>query len=189
MADKKISDFTETTDIDASDLLEIENTGGNSRKITAGNLLKGGVWTLVSSTSPSGASEVDVTDLGSYNEVLVVARALTASVSGVRQIQVSTDNGSSFDTTAANYQTVSALGVEANAATAAIAYHGTNATAARTLVAHIKNLKGAVKVCTFRGAEYEILYVGSASDINAIRINNHTGGTISGGPVYVYARQ
>jgi hypothetical protein len=37
MADKKISDFTAVTTLGASDLLEIETSGGNSRKITAAN--------------------------------------------------------------------------------------------------------------------------------------------------------
>jgi hypothetical protein len=145
-------------------------------------------WTLISSTSPSAASQVDVTGLSGYDELLIVARALTASVSGVRQIQVSVDNGSSFDTTAANYQVVSTAGVESNAASAAIAYHTTGSTAARTLIAHIKNLKGAVKACSFKGADTDIIYVGSSSDVDAIRVNNNNGGTITGGPVYVYGR-
>ncbi len=35
MADKKISDFTAKTSIDAGDLIEIETAGGNSRKVDA----------------------------------------------------------------------------------------------------------------------------------------------------------
>lgn len=38
MADKKISDYTETTSVDPSDWFEIENTGGNSRKVKASNI-------------------------------------------------------------------------------------------------------------------------------------------------------
>lgn len=40
MADKKISDFTAATTLAAGDFLEIENAGGNSRKITAADVRK-----------------------------------------------------------------------------------------------------------------------------------------------------
>lgn len=56
MADKTINDLTATTSLSAGDLLEIENTGNNSRKITAQNaarelnLLAGG-WTIIKLTS------------------------------------------------------------------------------------------------------------------------------------------
>lgn len=147
----------------------------------------GSDWKLVGSNSPSAVANVDFTNLGGYNELLVIARALTASVSGVRCMQVSTDNGSTFDTTAANYQIISTAGVEANSA-AFMAYHATASTAARTLLAHIRNLKGAVKSCVFKGTDTEAIYVGSANDINAIRVICNNGGTISGGPIYVYGR-
>lgn len=41
MADKKISDFTAATTVASGDLFEMENAGGNSRKITAANLAAG----------------------------------------------------------------------------------------------------------------------------------------------------
>jgi hypothetical protein len=160
------------------------------RKLNSGAVSGTTKWTLVTTTSPSAVSTVDVNGLASYNEVLIVARNLTATVSGVRRIQVSTDNGTSFDNTGANYLSVSSLGAESTAATPGIGFHGTNSTAARTLICHIKNLKGAVKAATTNATLDTIngLYVGSSSDITAIRVDNHTGGTISGGPIYIYAR-
>jgi hypothetical protein len=143
-------------------------------------------WTAITPVSPSAVANVDFTGLGSYNELLIYAFDLTSTVSGVRAIQVST--GGVFDTTAASYQSVTTLGVKGNSATPAIAYHGTNSTNARTLIAHIKNLKGTVKECAFQGADTQVLYVGSASDIDGIRVLNHTGGNISGGPIYVFGR-
>lgn len=144
-------------------------------------------WETIHASSPSGAPSVDVADLGDYDELLIIARNLTATNSGVRRVQVSTDNGSSFDSTAANYQIVSAAGTEGNAATPAVAYHSTNTTAARTIIAHVKNTKGAVKCVTSVAGEIE--YVGSADPINAVRVDSHNGGTISGGPVYVLGRK
>lgn len=41
MADKKISDFTEATSAADDDFLELENVGGNSRKIKKKNLISG----------------------------------------------------------------------------------------------------------------------------------------------------
>lgn len=131
-------------------------------------------------------ANIDFVGLGSYNELLVICRGLVSANSGVRQVQVSTNNGSSFDTTAASYLLRAVAGTEANAATPAVGYHGTNATAARNVTVHIKNLKGATKEATSLAGE--ITYVGSSSDINAIRVNNHTGGNITAGTVRVYGR-
>lgn len=147
-----------------------------------------GGWTLAGIASPAAAANADFPDLGAYDEILVVARNLTASITGVRAIQVSTDNGATFDTNAANYRLVAATGVEGAPATPAIAYHSTNATAARTLIARMTT-KGDVKAAKgLSGGDQDIIYVGSVLDINAIRILNHAGGTISGGPIYVYGK-
>lgn len=65
MADKKISDFTEALSVDPSDWVEIENTGGNSRKVKAGLLV--GVYRLNSSTTSTGTPATTTeTDLLSY---------------------------------------------------------------------------------------------------------------------------
>jgi hypothetical protein len=188
MADTKTSDETAAAAFDGTELVRVVQGGGNKKATVAQFKAYGVGWTLVSSTSPSGAASVDVNNLAGYNEVLIIARALTASISGARAVQVSVDNGSTFDTTVANHQQISTAGVESNAASAAIGYHGTNSASARTLVTHIRNLKGAVKSANSLGNP-DILYVGGAgADINAIRVLNSTGGTISGGPVYVFAR-
>jgi hypothetical protein len=67
--------------------------------------------------------------------------------------------------------------------------HSTSTTAARTFITHIKNTKGAAKMAqVLTNTVSQILFVGSASDINAIRISNSAGGNITGGTVRVYAR-
>lgn len=158
-------------------------------------------WTLVDQTgAPAGGSstwtfstnvaQVDITGLGSFNELLVIARGLSTSVAGVRRIQVSTDNGATFDTTAANYIGVADTGIESNAPGVSISNHTTNSGSARTLVSHIKNLKGPVKYAYGNNTigNSHNLYVGSINDIDAIRINNNTGGNITAGTIYVFAR-
>jgi hypothetical protein len=166
-------------------------TAGNGITVTNGSGGSGNPtiavtgWVLISSTSPSAASSVDVNGLANYNEVLIVGRALTASSSGNRQVQVSVDNGSTFFTSSGDYVFLSTAAVE----TAATGMnHSTASTSARTIICHIKNTKGAVKACTLPNSSgTDWLFAASASDINAIRVSN-TAGTISGGPVYVYAR-
>jgi hypothetical protein len=59
MADKKISDFTAVTTLGASDLFEIETSGGNSRKITTANAsiaLAPALDGITDVTAPSPAS-------------------------------------------------------------------------------------------------------------------------------------
>lgn len=160
------------------------------RKVSASTGGGGGgsgssAWTEVHNSNPSGVANVDIINLGPYNELLIEIRGLASTVSGVRAVQVSTNNGSSFDTTAANYQIRAVAGTEANAATPAMGYHSTNSTAARNLKVHILNLKGPYKEAVSLAGE--IVYVGSSSDINAVRILNHNGGNITG-TIVAYAR-
>lgn len=131
-------------------------------------------------------ANIDFTGLGSFNELLVIARGLTAVGSHVRILQVSVDNGSSFYSSAGNYKTISVLGVEANVGS--FAFHGTSSTAARSLVVHILNMKGAAKWCRCNAAEADRVFDASASDINAIRVANGDGSNINGGTIRVYAR-
>lgn len=132
-------------------------------------------------------ANIDFIGLASFNELLVVARNLTNGTSGVRQLQVSVDNGSTYFSTNGDYLQISNTGVET--ATTAFAFHSTNSTAARSVVAHIVNTKGAAKFCNFSSLNsIQNLFVASSSDINAIRVSNIGGGNMTGGTVRVYAR-
>lgn len=149
-------------------------------------------WANVGSwTWSTNVAEVTFTGLSAYNELMVIIRGVTTSVSGVRRVQVGVDNGSSYFSGASDYLKVSDIGVEANADTPGIAYHSSNSAAARTLVAHILNTRGNVKVGEMNNATSSasrILFVGSTSDINAIRIDNHTGGNLTGGSILLLGR-
>lgn len=157
----------------------------------------GGAWALAGTGQTAtgvydfavdGAkANIDFAGLGSFNELLILGRGLTTSVLGVRQVLASVDDGVSFYNTSGDYVTVDGAGVEANSP--GFGNHSTTATAARTLIFQIFNTKGAAKLakCTSLTV-HQVLFVASASDINAIRVNNSGGGNITGGTVRVYAR-
>lgn len=129
---------------------------------------------------------IDFVGLGSFNELLVIARDLTDGTSGQRCVQASVNNGSSFYTASGDYISISTTGAASN--TTVLGLHDNISTAARTVIAHVRNLKGAAKFCSSNHSPGNILFVASASDINAIRITNLGGGNITGGTVRVYAR-
>lgn len=132
-------------------------------------------------------ANIDFVGLGSFNELLVLARSLTDGTTGVRALQVSVNNGSSFFSASGDYVYVDPNGVEN--ATTVMALHSTNSTSARTMVTHIVNMKGAVKMAhTNNSFGVQFLFVASSSDINAIRVFNTGGGNITGGTVRVFAR-
>jgi hypothetical protein len=151
---------------------------------TTGAATTGSTWTF-----STNVASVNVTGLGSYNELLIIARNITSSVSGVRDILASVDNGSTFFNTSGNYvRVVQASGTESNAVALGAA-GATSATTAQTVIVHLLNTKGPVKRAVNNGsANFDVLFVASASDINAIQLLNTGGGNLTGGSLYVYAR-
>lgn len=164
---------------------ELASASGSAAWALAGT---GQTATGIYDFSVDGAkANIDFVGLASYNELLVIARGLSDGTSGVRALYVSVDNGSTFYQTAGDYVTISTAGVEAN--TSAMAFHSTSATAARSFVGHVVNMKGTTKFChTNNSTTNQILFVASASDINAVRVANSAGGNITAGTVHVYAR-
>lgn len=158
-------------------------------------------WTLIDqsgapTTSPTwtwstNVANVDVTNLDDYNELLIIAKGVGSSsgATGVRSIVVSVDNGANFYTTSGNYLLVSSTGTET--AETRFLFHNTGSGSARTLLGWM-NLKGPIKKGQCTGNTPDRLFVGSASDINAIRFANIDAGSIAGnltsGDLYVYAR-
>lgn len=188
MADKTINDLTAATSLSSGDLLEIENTSNNSRKITAANAKNYmSSWTVAGSwTWSTNVTEVDFTGLGSYNEIMFVARGVTASASGVRILRVSVDGGSSYYSASGDYQGIGNDGAD-NASTGFS--HSTSSTAARTLVVHIVNTKGTYKMADVHTTtSIRQLFVASSSDINAVRFTNSAGGNLTAGTIMLLAR-
>lgn len=135
----------------------------------------------------ANVANVDVTGLANYNELLVFALGVSsASGTGTRAIVVSVNNGSTFFTTSGDYIDVALAGTVVNSAF--FLNHGTGTNAARTIVGHIKNLKGPVKQSIFMAGTTRY-FIASLSDINAIRLFDGTAAAnLSAGEFYVYAR-
>jgi hypothetical protein len=101
MADKKISDFTAATSLDPSDLFEIENTGGNSRKVTLSTLRKAVGRTLITETVTSGSATnvsfasipADYRDL----ELRVRGRGTKAATLVDIRVRFNGDTGANYD--------------------------------------------------------------------------------------------
>lgn len=149
---------------------------------SGGVITSGTTWTY-----SSAVANVDVVGLASYSEILIIARDVTVSSSGVRIIRASTDNGSSFYATNGNYRYINPSGVESDSSV--LASHDTNSALARSLFAHLKNTAGPIKACTSSATATGIdrIFVASADRINAIRFAN-TAGNLTGGNLYVFGR-
>jgi hypothetical protein len=198
VADKKISDLTAATSVASGDLFLIENAGGNSRKVAASDAAASLVgWSLVGAGQTAtgvydfavdGAkADIDFTGLGSFNELLIIGRGLSAANSGRRALRVSTDNGSTFYSASGDYKAIDANGAETDQTV--LGLHDTNTTSATSLVCQIINMKGTAKFASSNSATgANRLFVASASDINAIRITNTAAGNITAGTVRVYGR-
>lgn len=104
MANKKISDFTEETSPGANDWIEIETSGGNSRKVKKSNLAGGAFTTIQTVTTTSGQTSV----------------TLTPPSSGYKHLKIRAYHGSSVN----NSTTTTALGMQFNGDTGSN-YHAT----------------------------------------------------------------
>lgn len=195
MADKTINDLTATTSLSNADLFELENTGNNSRKITAFNAKSYFAgWVLVDTEVIGGSvANVDFTGLAGYADFLIVTRNITKSSSGLTVLQVSVDNGSSFYTTSGDYVFVPQTGAEANNPYFA-SFHITNATAARSGAVQLPGagVNGGVKVSVPLTAgsgsgDGGRFFVASTSPINALRVLS-SAGNLTGGTIYLFAR-
>jgi hypothetical protein len=146
-------------------------------------------WTLANSwTWSTNVANVDFTGLGSFGEIRVRLDAVTSSGAGIRQVQVSDDNGLTFYSTTSDYRSVDATGVEAGVAT--INAHLTGSASARSgevwiSVCHLTGRK--VALCeTILTAPFVVLPT-TTSVINAVRVKDSVG-NLSGGSVEIWVR-
>lgn len=172
-----------TVTVDQQGRLTAAASGGWSLVNQAGAVItSGATWTY-----SGDVANVDVVGLAGYSELLIIARDVTASLTGVRIVRASTDNGASFYATNGNYRYISPAGIETDSSV--LASHDTNSALVRSLYAHVVNTKGPVKACTSSATATGInrIFVASADAINAIRFAN-TAGNLTGGTLFVYAR-
>lgn len=140
------------------------------------------VWKLVEPARTVDGEEA-FTDLGVYQEIFAILRAVTATNSGTRAAQVSIDNGANYLTSSGDYETFNSSGVTSNQT----AFHlGTvSGTTAVTLTAHIRafNVAGTPKIgLPPPGANPT--FIDTTSALNAIKFIN-TAGTPNGGTIYL----
>jgi hypothetical protein len=190
--DQTINQLTEETSIDpAADFLPIWDAGGAvMRKAKPRNLGLG--WVLIEQRAVNG--DEAFTDLGSYSEIRVLLVGVTTSSSAIRQLQVSTDNGSTWLTSSGDYVSVKSDGVEANVT--AMAFHRSASTAARGSEFVVRGLGLAAPKVAARsngdqdssGTEDRAMYViPTTTAINAVRVNS-SAGTPNGGTIYLFGR-
>lgn len=146
-------------------------------------------WNVLQDVTIAAATpSVIATNAGPWNEFLILALGVTASVTGLRSVNLSTDNGASFYTTPGNYLLITDTGT--SSASGGANLHNTNATAARYGMMHITgNNSGAppILACVNTGSQPR-LFVASPLPINAIRVNNNLGGNLTGGRVVILGR-
>jgi hypothetical protein len=144
-------------------------------------------WTLAGSwTWSANVASVPITGLAGYNELLIIARGVSASVSGVRVIQLSVNNGSSFFGTNGDYFSLNSTGQE----TIGTGFSFSTATTApRTLFVHLLNTKGDIKAADALNSSGSFgFFTASSSDINAIQLINNNGGNLTAGSLLVFGR-
>ncbi|KQU77709.1 hypothetical protein ASD12_18080 [Mesorhizobium sp. Root102] len=146
-------------------------------------------WSLANSwTYSADVANVDFTNLGSYNELMLLVRNITVSVSGVRVLYVSTDNGANYRNTSGDYVNLVANNIEAN--TTGVGFGTSNSALARSGIIKIpqSGLNGVPKIIENQTLGLGSVFVQSTSPINAVRITNNTGGNLTGGTIHVFGR-
>jgi hypothetical protein len=160
----------------------ITETGGVISAAAGGSA----AWTTIASGSTGTVANIDFTNLGGYSDFLFLCRSVTASVSNVRTIHASVDNGATFFSTSGNYVQLNTNGTET--ATTALGFHTTASTAARSTSVLISgNIAGNPRWALSPGAAY-VMFVASNSVINALRFSNNLSGNLTGGTYVLYGR-
>lgn len=158
--------------------------------VPPGGVGGGGGWALVDSwTHSSDIANKDFPNLSGYSEILVHIVSVTLSVSGVRRIVVSTDNGSTWLTTSGDYISGDGTGGMTNQAN--ILTHVTNATAARSAQTTFIGFNSAVANKPYRRDTRDAAITGhivTSTALNAIRVDGSAGGNLTGGSIYIWGR-
>lgn len=150
----------------------------------------GGAWELADSWTYSvDVANVDFTGLSGYSEIRVNIVDVTLSVSGIRQVLVSTDNGSTFLNTSGDYRQTDPAGSTTNAA--GVGVHATASTLARSGQLVIVGFNTATANKPFDRAtrtDSTTGHVVTATALDALRVIGSGGGNLTGGSIYVWGR-
>jgi hypothetical protein len=149
-------------------------------------------WTLVNSwTYSTGVPQVDFTGLAGYSEIRVLLRLVSCTGSGIRQVRVSTNNGSTFLSTSGDYVIAIDSGSGTVGNQAEIQLHTLATTAARSAEIVFKgwNLTDSKTAQMRNRIDFTEVVIPTTSALNALRIFDISGGNLSGGSIYVWGRR
>lgn len=152
----------------------------------------GGGWTVVSNTVISSPTAVVPFTGLTYSDLYLEAIDITFATSDTAQIQLSVNNGSSYYTTDADYDTFADNGaITAATIGASCNLYSSTTTAARTGAVWFPgaNTSG-IRKTFYRMNRFNTctIFVGSTSPVNAIRIVGTSGGNMTGGRLILYGR-
>lgn len=168
--------------------INISGGGGSTAYPASAELLQ----TIDFSTSP--AASAVFTNIDAYDEIMVVCADVTMSADQSVLLQVSTDNGTTFDTTSTNYSTRFEFGSTAgtNTASSGVEVLSSAHTGSRswtTRVVH-PSLPIPTHVYSFpsEGTGSLHFFTGrhkTAAAVNAIKLVTEGGATLNGGTAYI----
>lgn len=154
-------------------------------------IVPGAAWELAASSSPSGVNTVTFADLGDYTDIRVLILGITMTAVSTAEVQVSTNNGSSFLSASGDYLGISGAGVATNMTR--LAPYVTDATAARygELLIEGFNL-AAPKVARsnfYSQDSVNLRIIPTTTALNALRVFTVSGTNFTGGTIYVFGRR
>jgi len=171
----------------AANTFEVSATVGGASINTTGtqsgvhSVRKEATWTFSAATA-----NVDTINLGSFDELMVIVRNVSSSISGQRAAVFSVNNGLSFFTTSGDYINLPSTGAEAGTTIAAT--HATASALARTFWMKMSaNQSTSIKYVQDLDTTQR-LFVASFLPVNAVRIFNLGGGNLTSGSIYVFGR-
>lgn len=136
-------------------------------------------------------ANVSFVGLAGKTEIMIILAATTLSISGQEQVQVSTDNGSTWFTTSGDYVSLDSAGASTNVPGARIVDTAHTAARRGSIIILGANITGPPKVMDIqgRGSNGKLAhFIASGSPINAVRVNGSGGGNINGGKIFCLAR-
>lgn len=178
-----------TTIIETGGVISSVGGSGSSWKMLnqTGGVITTGVTYDFSATP---VTSVDVTGLAPYTEFLIELTDVSTTISGIRQLQCSVDNGVTFFATNGDYQSVSSTGATTNVSQ--INFHSSTAASIRSSILYCPNPKLSIGPKYFQnwigGVMFRFSSSASTLPINALRILSGSAGTMNSGHLRVYGK-
>lgn len=130
-------------------------------------------------------STKDFTDLGDYQEFMVIGRGITTAASADIAVRASVDNGANFFSSASDYALLSTSSVESGSSV--LCSSGSSSSAKSPVFFIQGNIAGQNPYGRCDASGQSRLFVASTAGINALRIGAHSS-TMTGGKFTLYGR-